>query len=59
MPEIGRPTTQQEMQYRQVEMGPKSLAGKGMSESPRLPSRRGCDQAALFSRPAVLTTFSR
>ncbi len=33
MPEIGRPTTQQEMQYRQVEMGPKSLAGKGMSES--------------------------
>ena len=33
MPEIGRPVTNQEMQYRQVQMGPKSLAGKGMSES--------------------------
>lgn len=33
MPEIGRPTTQQEMQYRQVEMGPKSLGGKGKSEA--------------------------
>jgi flagellar basal-body rod modification protein FlgD len=33
MPEIGRNTTPQEMQYRQVQMGPKSLAGKGMSES--------------------------
>src|SRR3954465_95617 len=29
MPEIGRPTTQQEMQYRQVTMGPKSLKGSG------------------------------
>ncbi len=28
MPEIGRPTTQQEMQYRQVTMAPKSLSGK-------------------------------
>lgn len=27
MPEIGRPTTAQELQYRQVTMGPKSLAG--------------------------------
>jgi flagellar basal-body rod modification protein FlgD len=33
MPEIGRPTTSQEMQYRQVQMAPKSLAGKGMSEA--------------------------
>lgn len=33
MPEIGRPTTSQEMRYRQVEMAPKSLAGKGRSES--------------------------
>lgn len=33
MPEIGRPVTSQEMQYRQVEMGPKSLAGKGKSEA--------------------------
>lgn len=32
MPEIGRPVTQQEVQYRQVEMGPKSLTGKGKSE---------------------------
>jgi flagellar basal-body rod modification protein FlgD len=28
MPEIGRPVTPQEMQYRQVTMAPKSLAGK-------------------------------
>lgn len=28
MPEIGRPVTPQEMQYRQVQMGPKSLGGK-------------------------------
>jgi flagellar basal-body rod modification protein FlgD len=28
MPEIGRPATQQEMQYRQVTMGPKSLSSK-------------------------------
>ncbi len=27
MPEIGRPVSQQEMQYRQVTMGPKSLSG--------------------------------
>lgn len=33
MPEIGRPITNQEMQYRQVQMAPKSLAGKGASES--------------------------
>lgn len=33
MPEIGRPTTNQEMRYRQVEMAPQSLAGKGRSES--------------------------
>ena len=33
MPEIGRNSTPQEMQYRQVQMGPKSLAGKGLSES--------------------------
>lgn len=33
MPEIGRPTTQQEMQYRQVTMGPKSLAGGSRTES--------------------------
>ncbi len=33
MPEIGRPTTSQEMQYRQVQMAPKSLAGKGKSEA--------------------------
>ena len=33
MPEIGRPVTQQEMQYRQVQMGPRSLAGKSTSES--------------------------
>ncbi len=33
MPEIGRNSTPQEMQYRQVQMGPRSLAGKGMSES--------------------------
>lgn len=31
MPEIGRPVTQQEMQYRQVQMGPKALGG-GKSE---------------------------
>src|SRR5687767_7843535 len=29
MPEIGRPVTAQEMQYKQVTMGPKSLAGTG------------------------------
>jgi flagellar basal-body rod modification protein FlgD len=33
MPEIGRPTTPQELQYRQVQMGPKSLSGKGVSDS--------------------------
>lgn len=33
MPEIGRPVTNQEMQYRQVQMGPKTLAGKGRSEA--------------------------
>jgi len=33
MPEIGRNSTPQEMQYRQVQMGPRSLAGKGMSEA--------------------------
>lgn len=33
MPEIGRPVTPQEMQYRQVTMGPKSLAGKGRTEA--------------------------
>lgn len=33
MPEIGRPTTTQEMQYRQVQIAPKSLAGKGKSEA--------------------------
>jgi flagellar basal-body rod modification protein FlgD len=33
MPEIGRPVTNQEMQYRQVQMAPRSLAGKGMSEA--------------------------
>jgi flagellar basal-body rod modification protein FlgD len=32
MPEMGRPITQQEMQYKQVQMGPRSLAGKGKSE---------------------------
>lgn len=32
MPEIGRPVTQQEMQYRQVSMGPKSLAGGNKTE---------------------------
>lgn len=32
MPEIGRPVTPQEAQYRQVQMGPKSLAGSGKSE---------------------------
>lgn len=32
MPEIGRPITPQEMQYRQVTIGPKSLSGKGKSE---------------------------
>jgi flagellar basal-body rod modification protein FlgD len=32
MPEIGRPTTQQEMQYRQVTMGPRT-SGKGKSEA--------------------------
>jgi flagellar basal-body rod modification protein FlgD len=33
MPEIGRPVSNQELQYRQVQMAPKSLAGKGMSEA--------------------------
>lgn len=33
MPEIGRPVTNQEMQYRQVTMGPKTLAGNGKSEA--------------------------
>ncbi len=32
MPEIGRSVTPQEIQYRQVTMGPKSLAGKGKSD---------------------------
>lgn len=32
MPEIGRPVTQQEMQYKQVTMGPKSLAGGTKTE---------------------------
>jgi flagellar basal-body rod modification protein FlgD len=32
MPEIGRPVTQQEMQYRNVTMGPKSLAGGNKTE---------------------------
>ncbi len=32
MPEIGRPVTPQELQYRQVSIGPKSLAGKSKSE---------------------------
>jgi flagellar basal-body rod modification protein FlgD len=32
MPDIGRPVTNQEMQYRQVTMGPKSLAGGNKSE---------------------------
>lgn len=31
MPEIGRPVSNQEMQYRQVQMAPKSLAGKEKS----------------------------
>jgi flagellar basal-body rod modification protein FlgD len=33
MPEIGRPVTQQELQYRQVQMGPKSLKSGTKSES--------------------------
>lgn len=33
MPEIGRPVSPQEIQYRQVEMGPKSLSGSGKSEA--------------------------
>ncbi len=33
MPEIGRPITPQEMQYRQVEMGPRSLGGKPKTEA--------------------------
>jgi len=32
MPEIGRPTTQQEMQYRQVTMSPKSMRGTKSEE---------------------------
>jgi flagellar basal-body rod modification protein FlgD len=33
MPEIGRPITPTEQQYRQVQMGPKTLAGKSKSEA--------------------------
>lgn len=33
MPEMGRPVTAQQNQYNQVQMGPKSLAGNGMSEA--------------------------
>ena len=33
MPEMGRPITPQQAQYGQVQMGPKSLSGKGMSEA--------------------------
>lgn len=33
MPEMGRPVTAQESQYRQVTMGPKSLKGTGKSEA--------------------------
>jgi flagellar basal-body rod modification protein FlgD len=33
MPEIGRPITTQQMQYGQVQMGPKPLAGNGGSDS--------------------------
>lgn len=33
MPEIGRPASQQELQYRQVQMGPKSLKSGTKSES--------------------------
>ena len=33
MPEMGRPVTAQQAQYNQVQMGPKSLAGRGMSEA--------------------------
>lgn len=33
MPEMGRPITAQQMQYNQVQMAPKSLAGKGLSEA--------------------------
>jgi flagellar basal-body rod modification protein FlgD len=33
MPEIGRPVTQQELQYRQVQMGPKSLKSGTKTES--------------------------
>jgi flagellar basal-body rod modification protein FlgD len=32
MPEIGRPTTPQEMRYRQVEMGPRQLSNQNKSE---------------------------
>jgi flagellar basal-body rod modification protein FlgD len=33
MPEMGRPITPQQAQYRDVQMAPKSLAGKGKSEA--------------------------
>jgi flagellar basal-body rod modification protein FlgD len=33
MPEIGRPVTPQQMQYSQVQMGPKPLAGNGSGDS--------------------------
>jgi flagellar basal-body rod modification protein FlgD len=33
MPEIGRPVTPQEMQYKQVEMGPRSLGNRQKSEA--------------------------
>ena len=32
MPEMGRPVTNQEMRYRQVEMAPKALNSKGQTE---------------------------
>ena len=33
MPEMGRPVTPQQSQYNQVQMGPRSLSGNGMSEA--------------------------
>ena len=33
MPEMGRPVTAQQAQYNQVQMGPRSLSGNGMSEA--------------------------
>lgn len=33
MPEIGRPVTPQQMQYNQVQIAPKALSSKGLSES--------------------------